>query len=173
MRIKSIRNFIKLKTTGTFFLLLIISVKISAQSPAEIVPAFNLYKQDKSSFTNSNLARDKMLFFVFFDASCDHCQHAFQYMNQHHREFDKAAVYFITIDNPANTAIFLNKYGNNLKGKRNITLLIDLNNEFIRKFKPRKYPSIFLYSTQKKLLLYDDDEQNLFRFTQLINAPGR
>lgn len=150
-------------------LCLIISAKISAQGPAEIIPVFKLYKQDKSIFTNTNLSKDKMLFFVFFDAACDHCQHAFQYMNQHHREFDKAAVYFITIDNPATTAIFLNKYGNNLKGKRNITLLLDLNNEFIRKFKPRKYPSMFLYSTQKKLLLYDDNEQTLPRFSKIIN----
>lgn len=154
-------------------LFLIISARISAQGPAEIVPAFKFYKQDKSIFTNTNLAQGKMLFFVFFDATCDHCQHAFQYMNQHHREFDKAAVYFITIDNPATTAMFLNKYGNNLKGKRNSTFLLDLNNEFIKKFKPRKYPSMFLYSAQKKLILYDDNEQNLFRFTQLINAPGR
>lgn len=154
-------------------LFLIISATISAQVPAKIVPVFKLYKQDKNIFTNTNLAQGKMLFFVFFDASCDHCQHAFQYMNQHHREFDKAAVYFITIDNPATTATFLNKYGNNLKGKRNVTLLIDLNNEFIKKFKPRKYPSLFLYSAQKKLILYDDDEQNLFRFTQLINALDR
>jgi peroxiredoxin len=153
----------------TLLLFLIISAKISAQSPAEIIPVFKLYKQDKSIFTNNNLSQDKMLFFVFFDATCDHCQHAFQYMNQHHREFDKAALYFITIDNPAITAIFLNKYGNNLKGKRNVTLLLDLNNEFIRKFKPRKYPSMFLYSTQKKLLLYDDNEETLPMFSKIIN----
>ena len=153
-------------------LFLIISAGISAQGPVEIVPAFKFYKQDKSIFTNTNLAQGKMLFFVFFDATCDHCQHAFQYMNQHHRELDKAAVYFITMGNPATTAIFLNKYGNNLKGKRNITLLLDLNNEFIRKFKPRKYPSMFLYSAQKKLLLYDDNEQTLPRFSKIMNGKA-
>ncbi len=160
-----------MKTKG-LLLFLIISGTISAQGPAEIVPAFKLYKQDKSIFTNTNLAQGKMLFFVFFDATCDHCQHAFQYMNQHHREFDKAAVYFITIDNPATTAMFLNKYGNNLKGKRNSTFLLDLNNEFIRKFKPRKYPSMFLYSAQKKLILYDDSEQTLPRFSKIINGKS-
>ncbi len=154
-------------------MLLIISVKISAQDPAEIVPAFNLYKQDKSSFTNSNLARGKMLFFVFFDATCDHCQHAFQYMNQHHREFDKAAVYFITVDNPATTDLFLSKYGKNLKSQKNVTILFDLNNEFIRKFKPRKYPSLFLFSAQRKLLMYDDNEQNLPGFTKIINGKAK
>jgi cytochrome oxidase Cu insertion factor (SCO1/SenC/PrrC family) len=152
-----------------FLLLLIFSVQISAQVPAETVPAFNFFKQDKTRFTNNNLAQGKMLLFVFFDATCDHCQHAFQYMNQYHRELEKAAVYFITVDNPATATMFLNKYATNLKNKKNVTLLFDLNNEFILKFKPRKYPSIFLYSAQKKLLIYDDDEKVLPRVSNMIN----
>ena len=153
-------------------LFLIISATISAQVPAEIVPAFKLYKQDKSLFTERQLKKEKKIFFVFFDAACDHCQHAFQYMNQHHREFDKAAVYLITVDNPSTTAVFLNQYGKNLLNKRNVTLLQDMNNEFIRKFKPRKYPSMFLYSAQRKLILYDDNEQTLPRFSKIINGKG-
>jgi len=41
------------------------------------------------------------------------------------------------------------------------------------KFKPRKYPSIFLYSAKKELIMYDDNEQNLSRFSQKINATGK
>lgn len=154
-------------------LFLLIAGSVSAQGPAEMIPDFHFFKADKTPFANQQLTKGKKLFFIFFDATCDHCQHAFQYMNQHHREFDKAAVYFITLDNPATTAVFFNQYGKNLLHKRNVTILQDLNNEFIRKFNPRKYPSLFLYSTHGKLILYDDNEQNLFRFTQLINAPDR
>jgi len=154
-------------------LFLVISASVNAQGPAEKIPAFSFFKLDKSLFTERQLKKEKKIFFVFFDAACDHCQHAIQYINHHHREFDKAAVYLITVDNPSTTAVFLNQYGKNLLTKRNVTLLQDLNNEFIRKFKPRKYPSMFLYSTQRKLILYDDNEQNLFRFVQLINTPGK
>jgi hypothetical protein len=67
----------------------------------------------------------------------------------------------------------MNKYGSNLKAKKNVTILQDIRNEFIQKFGARKYPSLFLYSTKKELMLYEDNEQNLFRFIQKINAPAK
>ena len=112
-----------------------------------------------------------MIFFVFFDTECDHCQHAIQYINHHVQEFKKAAVYLITLDGQEKVTPFMAKYGSGLTNNKNVTLLRDINNEFLTKFRPRKYPSLFLYSAQKKLLLYDDDEQNLPRFTKQINAP--
>lgn len=153
--------------------MLLISAKIVAQTPAENIPIFNFFTKDKSAFTNSNLAQGKILFFVFFDATCDHCQHAVQYLNLHHEEFKQAAIYFITIDKPSIASSFFDKYGFNLKNKKNVKLLFDLNNEFILKFKPRKYPSLFLYSVQKKLLLYDDNEQNLPIFSKILNEKSK
>jgi hypothetical protein len=67
----------------------------------------------------------------------------------------------------------LAKYGNNLQGKRNVTILQDSQNEFIRKFGPRKYPALFLYSARKKLMLYDDNEQNLVRFSYQIRSSDK
>ena len=67
----------------------------------------------------------------------------------------------------------MNKYGNNLKDKKNVTVLQDPQYEFMRKFRPRKFPALFLYSTDKKLLLYEDNEQNMFRFLQQINAMSK
>ena len=42
-------------------LLLLISVKLSAQGPAETIPEFNFFKLDESSFTNKNLEAGKEL----------------------------------------------------------------------------------------------------------------
>lgn len=152
---------------------LCVTLNIAAQTPAATIPSFNFVKQDKSAFTNKNLVAGKMIFFVFFDASCDHCQHAIQYINEHQQDFNNAAVYLITIDNPTTTELFLNKYGSNLKSKKNVTVLRDINNEFIRKFGPRKYPSMFLYSAQQKLLLYDDEPKNLIKFSNQIKVNGK
>ena len=157
----------------TLVLILLVSAGVSAQGPAETIPEFNFFKLDKSAFTGKNLETGKMLFFVFFDSDCDHCQHAIQYISKHNQEFKKTAIYLITLDNQEKITRFMSKYGSNLKGKKNVTILQDPQYEFMRKFRPRKYPALFLYSAQKDLILYEDNEQNLFRFSQQINATGK
>jgi hypothetical protein len=52
-----------------------------------------------------------------------------------------------------------------------VMFLQDTRSEFINKFRPRKYPSLFLYSDKKQLLLYDDEPRNLQRFGQRIAKP--
>jgi peroxiredoxin len=150
----------------------IVSAQYSAP-PAPTIPAFNFFKLDKSLFTDKNLAEDKMLFFFFFDADCEHCQHAMMNLNQHYQEYKKAAIYLISVDGQEKISQFINKYGANLNGKKNVTLLQDLKNEFIVKFKPRKYPSMFLYSAEKKLIDYEDNEESMFRFLKQLNAPAK
>lgn len=58
------------------------------------------------------------------------------------------------------------KIRKNLKDKRTQTLLPDLNNEFVRKFKQRKGPSLLLYSAQREWILYAGNEQNLHSFQE-------
>ena len=156
-----------------FDFLFFISISASAQPPAETVPDFNFYKLDKTAFTKKSFDPDKLLFFVFFDSDCDHCQRAVLDIDQHYSAFKKTTIYLITLDDQEKIKLFMNKYGNNLKDKKNVTVLQDPQYEFMRKFRPRKYPALFLYSTDKKLLLYEDNEQNMFRFLQQINALAK
>jgi cytochrome oxidase Cu insertion factor (SCO1/SenC/PrrC family) len=156
----------------TLVSLLFASVHLSAQAPAQAIPDFTFFRLNEVAFTTKDLAPGKLLLFVFFDTQCDHCQHAVKEINQHYKEYKKVAIYLITLDDQEKLSRFMNKYGQNLKGKGNVTLLQDLRNEFITRFRPKKYPSLFLYSAKKELIMYDDNEQNLFRFSQQINAPG-
>ena len=154
----------------TLVLFLMIRFFTTAQQPAATIPDFNFFKFNESSFTNKDLAQDRLLFFVFFDVTCEHCQHAIKEMNEHYKEYTKSAIYLVTVDVKARVNPFLDTYAPNLKNNKNVTLLQDLKNEFILKFKPRKYPSMFLYSKEKKLMLYDDNEQNLSTFLQKIKT---
>jgi peroxiredoxin len=149
-----------------FFLML--SGRVLAQVPAEKIPDFNFFKLNKQSFTNKDLEPGKMLFFVFFDADCDHCQQTMLYINKQYQDFKKAAIYLITLDSLETINRFMAKYGSGLKDKKNVTLLQDPQYEFMRKFRPRKYPSMFLYSVKKELILYDDNEKNVSRFSKHI-----
>ncbi len=145
-----------------------ISGKVLAQGPAQKIPDFNFFKLNKQSFTNKDLEPGKMLLFVFFDADCDHCQQAIQYLDMHYQDFKKAAIYLITLDSLETINRFMAKYGSGLKDKKNVTLLQDPQYEFMRKFRPRKYPSMFLYSAKKELILYDDNEKNVSGFSKHI-----
>jgi peroxiredoxin len=148
-------------------------IKTSAQTPAPTVPSFSFRKLDKKEFTSKDLEPGKFLFFVFFDTQCDHCQRSIQYISQHYSQFNKTAIYLITLDSAEKIKPFMNKYGISLKDKKNVMILQDTRNEFIQKFRPRKYPSLFLYSSRKELMLYEDNEQNLFRFIQKINTSAK
>ena len=151
-------------------LVLLISKNTAAQTPSQKIPAFTFLKLDNSLFSNKDLESRKMLFFVFFDSECEHCQHAVKEIDQHYNGYKKTAIYLISADSPEKINLFMQKFGRNLAGKNNVTLLQDFNNEFITKFQPRKYPSLFLYSAKKELILYDDNELNLSRFLQQIST---
>lgn len=146
---------------NTLLCLMFVSANISAQVPAEKVPDFNFFRLNKQPFTTKDLEQGKMLFFVFFDTDCDHCQRAMQYMDRHYPEFKKTAIYLVTLDSREKINSFMSRFGGNLTSKKNVIILQDPKFDFMNKFKPRKYPSIFLYSTDKRLLVYEDNEKSL------------
>lgn len=161
------------KFLAVFLLIVLISVRTFAQTPVATIPDFTFYKLDKTAFTNKNIVPGKQSLIIFFDATCDHCQHAMEKYNQHYKELNKTPIYLVTLDNAASIKYFMTKYANNLYGSKNVTILQDLKNEFIPKFGARRYPSMFLFSPQKKLLLYDDEPKNVGNFLQKIKAGAK
>jgi len=158
---------------GILSFVLVFSPGTFAQGPAKKIPEFSFSRLNKTAFTNKDLAQNKLLLFVFFDVECEHCQHAIKFIAEHYNGFSNTAIYLLTIDSQEKIAVFLNKFGNNLSSKKNVTILQDANQEFINKFKPKKYPSIFLYAKTKELLMYDDEEQHLSLFLQKIKSAGK
>jgi len=155
------------------FLCLMISLEISAQTPAQTIPAFTFYKFDKTPFTNNNLTAGKDILFIFFDVTCDHCQHTISTLSKRINECSKISIYLISMEDKTSITNFFNQYGKNLPAQKNVTILQDSQNQFITQFSPRKYPSVFLYSAQKKLLLYDDEDQYLEKFFKILSPPKK
>jgi len=155
------------------FLSTLVSVESFAQTPAPTVPNFIFFNLNKTPFTDRNLAVGKEMLFVFFDVTCDHCQNTIKALNTRIKECKKISIYLITLDDKAQINKFLSQYGKNLGSEKNVTILQDLKNQFITQFGPRKYPSVFLYSAEKNLILYDDEDQNLEKFFKIINASKK
>lgn len=155
------------------FMITLVTYKSSAQTPAQTVPEFTFFKFDKTSFTNKNLATGKEMLFIFFDVTCDHCQHTISTLSKRSKECKNIAIYLISLEDKAAITNFFNQYGKNLPAEKNVTILQDTREQFIKQFSPRKYPSVFLYSTQKKLLLYDDEDMYLEKFFKILNSPKK
>jgi len=151
-------------------LLLFIANNIVAQIPAGTIPEFTFYRFNQTAFTNKDLPTGKIIFIVFFDPDCDHCQHAITTIGQQYKAFTKTAVYLISMFDQNKMNHFMDTYGKALKEQKNVVLLLDKLGQFINKFKPKKYPSMFLYSPEKKLLLYEDDPANIPKFIKAIAA---
>ena len=151
----------------------LLSYTASAQTPAQTIPAFTFYKLDKTPFTNKNITNGKEVLFIFFDVTCDHCQHTISTLSKRISECSKISIYLISLEDKTAITNFFNQYGKNLPTQKNVTILKDSKNQFITQFGPRKYPSVFLYSAQKKLRLYDDEDQYLEKFFKLINSSKK
>ncbi len=143
------------------------------QTPAQTIPEFTFYKFDKTPFTNKNVTPGKEVLFIFFDVTCDHCQHTISTLSKRISECQKIAIYLISLEDKTSITNFFNQYGKNLPAQKNVTILQDSKNQFITQFGPRKYPSVFLYSAQKKLRLYDDEDQYLEKFFKIISPSKK
>ena len=64
----------------------------------------------------------------------------------------------MTLDVKEKIDRFMDKYGSNIRKEKNVLILQDRQFQFISRFQPKKYPSMFLYSAQQQLLFYSDDE---------------
>ncbi len=153
-------------------ILLLASFQSRAQVPAATVPAFSFTAANKTAFTHQQLQKNSLLFFCFFDVSCSHCQHAIEKISSHYKEFSKTAIYLISLDKPEAMNAFLKKHGGNLTSQKNVTILQDTQDQFITLFRPKKYPSLFLYDQHKKLLLYDDEEAHFGQFLRKVKEAA-
>ncbi len=152
---------------------LVLSILITApgysQVPAKTLPDFEFSRLDKSSFTNKNLVSGSKLFFMFFDSDCDHCQRAIKNIDEHYKSFLKTTIYLVSSDDNEKMKGFLNNFTKHLKFQKNVVLLRDTRNQFILMFKPYRYPGMFLYSADKKLIDYEDNAESVFRIVHFID----
>lgn len=150
---------------------LLFSLVVKGQVPAQAVPVFSFLGPDKKTFTNKDLAKDRPLFFLFVDPDCDHCQRAVHTIGEQHAAFRNAAVYVISLDDREKLSLFMDKYGGALKGQKNVLLLQDNLNQFIVRFKPRRYPAMMLYSPKGQLIDYEDNPESVFRIVNRLRPP--
>lgn len=132
------------------------SLKAQNNTPPTEIPPFTFFTlEDNSPFTADELVKSGRVVLVFFDPGCGHCQQEAEAIGDHLDQFKNASFYFIAMQDKPLINAFVDKYGKKLKDRSNVTFLHDGNYEFISKFNPAEYPSLYVYSaTNKRLVKY-------------------
>jgi hypothetical protein len=156
-----------------FILLLFISfdasAQISGQPPSPVIPHFQFFRLNNTPFTDNDLPKGKIILIMFIDPDCDHCQQAINNIGEQYNAFKKTDFFLISVYGIDKINQFMSTFGSKLKGKKNVTVLQDKMQQFIFKFHPVRYPAMFLYSPEKKLLDYEDNPESVFRLVTTID----
>ena len=145
------------------FALLLINGIVSAQ--VKTIPDFKFVRIDNgAAFTPNNLTPGKKTFFIFFDTECPHCFRAITEYNKNHLLMNNLNIVMVTMDRKDVALDFLKKVGPTLSTKKNTVVVLDIYNHFIGRFLPKKYPSMFLFGSNKQLILYSDEESDIPNF---------
>lgn len=138
-----------------FVSLILLAGNLNAQStPVQSIPNFTFYRMNGQAFSKKDLTKDKKIVIVFFDITCDHCQHELKAMSDNYEKFKKAEFYLVSLDEVAGIKGFVSKYAPKMSAKPNVTLLRDFNREFIIKFLPVQYPAMYVFSPKGHLIKY-------------------
>jgi hypothetical protein len=159
--IPSIKHVMKRLCLLSLLFLLYVSKPVNAQTPSPIVPDFTFYKLDGTPFSTKQMIAGKASVFSFFDVTCSHCQTTMRFLAANYTDLKRASVYLVTLDRKDAVLKFISTYGKTLLNKDNVVILQDVNYEFIPKFQPIKYPSVFLYDKSNKLVIYERDEKKM------------
>ena len=143
----------------------------TSTEPAGMIPEFTFYiLKSGIRFTKADLTKTGNQVFIFFDPTCGHCQHEANDIGKHYDQVKTANFYFISMNDPALMASFLDTWAKPLVGKENVEVLYDRNTDFINKFHvPSQYPATYIYGADGQLKDYWNGEKSAAEIVKAIN----
>ncbi len=151
--------------------LLIAFLLIGGMASAQVktMPDFKFVRMDNGAeYTPKNLTPGKRTFFIFFDTECPHCFRAITEYNKNHQTMNNVNIVIVTRDRKDIAIEFLKRVGPSLYAKKNAVAVLDVYNQFIGRFLPKKYPSMFLFGVNKQLIFYSDEESDIPTFIDIF-----
>lgn len=139
------------------------TVDITQAAPAQDIPPFTFYKVKSGvSFTNADIPKGKNTAFILFDPNCSHCKTEAAALAKNYNKLKNVNIYFVSMNDPALQASFLETFAKELVGKPNVEVLYDRNQDFIQKFHvPKQYPANYVYGKDQKLVTYWDGDKDI------------
>ncbi|NGF58024.1 peroxiredoxin family protein [Parapedobacter sp. SGR-10] len=137
---------------------------IAQGSPSATIPAFTFYKVKSGiSFTQQDIPKGQQkTVFILFDPSCSHCRSEANALGKNYDLIKNINLFFVSMNDPALMASFLETFAKELVNKPNVQVLYDRNQEFIQKFHvPKQFPANYIYSKEGKLETFWDGDKNI------------
>jgi len=120
-----------------------------------------------SKFNSDKLPKSGYIVLNFYDPGCGHCQKMGAGIAQNLAKLKNISFYFISMNDKAYVDGFINMHAKALKNVPNVKFLFDAGTQFIEKFKPGNYPSLYIYDAKTKMLVQhldgEDDVQKLLK----------
>ena len=145
------------------------TVAYSQTGPAQIIPDFTFNRFNGQPFSRKDLTVNKKMVIVFFDVNCGHCQNELKAISTRFDDFKKAEFYLVSMDNVASIQAFMKKYAPKMQGRVNVTLLRDLNRQFIVRFRPVQFPATYVYDSKKRLIKYFGQNSKVADIISAVN----
>jgi hypothetical protein len=143
-------------------------LNVAAQTPATLMPGFKFYTENNAGFTKADIPAGRQNLIIFFDGTCGHCQTTMTMLSKRSKEMQHINIYLISLDEFRTIKYFVDRYGKPFMSMKNVKMLQDRDRIFIPLFKPIKYPSIYLYSADKRLKIYSSDEQDIPKIVSML-----
>lgn len=157
-----------------FIFTIICSLQASAQSQilGADMPKAIFYKTDGHKFYTAQIPKNSKSLLMLFDATCDHCQKVASNLSKRSKELAKVNVYLISQDELRSITYFMNNFGKALQQNTNVIVLQDRDHVFIPLFNPKKYPALYLYDKNKKLIFQSSNENDVPKLFDLVKAAN-
>lgn len=145
---------------------------LTAQAQLKIsdkLPAFTVTKLDGTTFTQNNVAQGKYALFVYFNPSCPHCQNAFKTLNEKIAELPtNVMIYPVSYRSAEPTHKFMERYAPQFSVLDKVTYLIDNKETFGAAFNVQRFPSMYLFSPEGKLIYFEEDASKVMEFKEKV-----
>ncbi|WP_293957629.1 MULTISPECIES: peroxiredoxin family protein [unclassified Sphingobacterium] len=142
-----------------------------AQAPKTLPPFTFDEVYQTGKFDSDKLPKSGYIVLNFYDPGCGHCQKMGAGVAQNLTKLKNTSFYFISMNDKQYVDGFINMHAKALKNASNVKFLFDSGTQFIEKFKPTNYPSLYIYDARTKLLMQHlDGEEDVNKLLKVLGV---
>lgn len=137
-------------------------------TPGTEMPKAVFYKTTGGTFSTDQIGKGKKTLLMYFDATCGHCQETAALMSKRSKELSHVSLMLITQDEQRSIDYFMTNFAKPLIGLKNVTVLQDKDHVFVPLFRPKQFPSLYLFGADKRLVYYSSKDKDVPKFFNLV-----